>query len=167
MLLGLNELTKVNHLEKFWYIASVHYIFTIAIVIFITHVLQSEVHPNQYIGKLSDVASLTSLPLTPNFFTVLTPLGFSATFNVIVPSFPSLLLWLQLTSDDQGFSLHPSQDSYALSSSLPFIVYVSHVSVLMEPPSHKFGSQTDRFKSELCVHSCSVLDLAEHHFSIL
>lgn len=93
---------------------------------------------------------------------------FSATFNVIVPSFPSLQLWLYLPHTTQrGFSLHPLENMHAVSSSLPLIVCVSHISVLLGPASYRFGSQTDRFKSELCVHYRVILDLAMHHFSIL
>ena len=59
-LLGLNNLIYVNHSEKcLAHINSSVYVYC--------YIYQSEVYTNHYIGKLSEVASLASLPLTPNF----------------------------------------------------------------------------------------------------
>lgn len=144
-LLGLNELVHVNHLEKFWaYNKYSEYIYYYNYH-FVTQVLQSEVHPN--LLENSEVASLTFLPFTCSSHL----LDFSSHLMQLFPLF--LLSNLGCTHLTWARVLLPP---------LPLIV-----SVLMELTLHRFGSETERFKSELCVHSCAVLDFTQHHFSIL
>lgn len=100
----------------------------------------------------------------PNIsFTVLTPSDISATFHASGPSFSLSSFGCTHLTQSRLLPL-PLKDSYAISSSLAFIVLVSHVLVLMGAASHRFGSQTDGFKSETWDHSVSLWTLLSISF---
>lgn len=112
----------------------------------------------KYIRKLPEVVSQSSLSPTEKFFPVLTPSDEFAKFNVIVLSF--LFSSFGCTRLPQSRALH--SPPRGLLGSVPGAL---HVPVLMDLMSHGFGSQIGSHLSY--EFSCSVLDCAEHNFSIL
>ena len=141
--------------KSVWHIVQVQYMFTI-----ISIKLRST--PIIILENSLEFASLASLPLTANFQQC-SP--FSTAFNVVVPSFPSLQLWLPLPHN-RGLSPSiswrtPVQYPHPFPSLSMF-----HIS-LSSQDLHQVNLEVRQVQSELCVHSYVILDPTMYHFSIL